>query len=603
MWTYISRRLLMMIPTLFGVTIVSFCVMQLAPGDPLLSQLDSEGAAGDKSQAHDAYLLQKRDLKLDKPLVLNFNYFRDYSLPVKWAAFYRGRTLAEIQQDLTALSRETGGESESRLRFLRSLGIKDFDTALKDPEQHQPLALAIQAFVVVYCENAGANGVPAAIGILNDPSANLRLKIGAIRCLQSMLAEPFKYTYSQHPSESETPAVVAVWRLWWSRSKGGFAALSADRRRALAAMMPQMEASRDKLFDALDELKASDLPYFAETLFGETSLSAKAASAVVLKQFVANPLRLDVPLDASPERVKEAIENWFLHYDLHRDEYEPGLLAKTWYVVADTQYAYMVVRLVTFQFGRSALRTHEPVSDRIWNAFVVSAPLMFISEFLIFVIAVPLGLICAVNRGSWTDRGISMGLFLLYSIPPFVAAMLFLLYFCYGDYFAWFPSSGLHSEGAAKLPFFSYLVDYLWHAFLPVVCLALFSLAATAMYGRSSMLDVINQDYIRTARAKGLPPHTVVLKHVVRNGLIPILTLASSFLPAMLGGSVLIEVLFNIPGLGRLGWDAIDQKDVPTLMALLYLEALLTLFSFLLTDLLYVVVDPRISFSSRGKAA
>ena len=603
MWTYIARRLLMVIPTLFGVTIVSFGVMKLAPGDPLLSQLDSEGQSADKNLAHEAYLIQKRDLKFDKPLILNFNDFRDFSNRVKWASYYRARSEDEVAKDLAALLHVSDNDARSRLSFLRSLDIRDFDSQLADPEQRPSLAASVLDHAKVLCEDLGGNGIPATIQLLQNPTADLRLKIGAIRCLQSMSVEPFKYTYSQHSNDSETAAVVGVWRAWWNKSKGQFAPVGAERRTVLNAMLPRMESSRDQLFDSIDELRRTDLPYFAETLLGDSPLAAKAVSAVILKQFVSSPLRLDVPLDASRTLLDEATANWVLHYELHRAEYEPSFATKLGHVVGDTQYAYMVGRLVTFQFGRSALRTHEPVSDRIWNAFVVSAPLMFMSELLILVIAVPLGLLCAVKRGTWTDRGISMGLFFLYSIPPFVAAMLFLLYFCYGDYFAWFPSGGLHSDESAAMGWGGRLIDYAWHAFLPVVCLSLFSLAATAMYGRSSMLDVINQDYIRTARAKGLPPHTIVLKHVVRNGLIPILTIASSFLPAMLGGSVLIEVLFNIPGLGRLGWDAIDQKDIPTLMALLYLEALVTLFSFLVTDLLYVLVDPRISFSSRGKAA
>jgi peptide/nickel transport system permease protein len=121
------------------------------------------------------------------------------------------------------------------------------------------------------------------------------------------------------------------------------------------------------------------------------------------------------------------------------------------------------------------------------------------------------------------------------------------------------------------------------------------------MYARTSMLDVIGQDYIRTARAKGVPNSRVIYKHALRNALIPILTLFSNFLPAMLGGSVLIEYIFNIPGMGRLSWESIEQKDVPTLMALIYVQAIVVLLSILVTDLLYVFVDPRISFAGQGK--
>jgi peptide/nickel transport system permease protein len=148
-----------------------------------------------------------------------------------------------------------------------------------------------------------------------------------------------------------------------------------------------------------------------------------------------------------------------------------------------------------------------------------------------------------------------------------------------------------------------YTLDYLWHAILPVTCLSLFSLAGLAMYGRSAMLDVLGQDYIRTARAKGLSQGKVVFKHALRNGMIPIITLFANFLPAMLGGSVLIEFIFGIPGMGRLSFASILLQDYPTLMALIYIDAIVVMLSILMTDLLYVIVDPRISFGGRGRSA
>src|SRR5262249_13434381 len=250
----------------------------------------------------------------------------------------------------------------------------------------------------------------------------------------------------------------------------------------------------------------------------------------------------------------------------------------------------------------SALATREPVSEKIWDAVKVSAPLMLMAQVLIYLVAVPLGTICAVRHRRIADQLISIGLFFLYSVPPFVAGMLFLMSVCYGEPFKWFPTLGLHSEGASSMNWGPFLVDYFWHAVLPVVCLSLFSLAGMAMYSRSSMLEVIGQDYIRTARAKGVSEGRVILVHALRNGLIPIITLFSSFLPALLGGSVLVEVLFGIPGMGRLSWASIEQKDFPTLMALVYIDAIVVMLSILLTDILYVVVDPRISFSGKGDA-
>jgi peptide/nickel transport system permease protein len=227
---------------------------------------------------------------------------------------------------------------------------------------------------------------------------------------------------------------------------------------------------------------------------------------------------------------------------------------------------------------------------------------MLAAQLVIYLVAVPLGVICAVNRRRFLDRTISLMLFFLYSIPPFVAAMLMLLYLCFGDYLKWFPMLGLHSDGYQDMPWGEFLIDYIWHATLPVVCLSLFSLAGLAMYSRTSMLEVLGQDYIRTARAKGLAPRVVILKHAFRNSLIPILTLFANLLPAMLGGSVLIEYLFNIPGMGRMSLESIELKDFPTLMALIYIDALVVMFSILLTDILYVIADPRITFGAQGKA-
>jgi peptide/nickel transport system permease protein len=144
-----------------------------------------------------------------------------------------------------------------------------------------------------------------------------------------------------------------------------------------------------------------------------------------------------------------------------------------------------------------------------------------------------------------------------------------------------------------------YIFAWIRHSFLPIICLSIFSVAGLAMYTRTSLLEVANQDYIRTARAKGVPEFWVVMKHILRNGLIPIITLFASFLPGLLGGAIIIETLFDIPGMGKLAIDSIGFKDYTTLIAIFYIDAIVVLISILLTDMLYVTVDPRISFSSQ----
>lgn len=614
-----------MIPTLFGVTVVSFVIMQLAPGDPLLSQLGPGGGVGESSQTREAYLLQKRDLKLDKPLVLNFNYFKDFTRPLEIVAHYRGLPVDQIEQEMARLA--TGGldeEQAARLAFLQSLKIPEFNERLFAPDltpqqleasgltqaqwkqrragQLASLARAVDGYLLTWCEDLGKHGVPPGVKLLSMPDASTQLKIGVIRSLAVMVVEPFVYTYSRNPSDDETSEVISTWRVWWDRNQDQYPQIDPDRRSVLQQQLKEMaQGSREELFERLESYDRNDTRFFAETLLGEATLEERVVAATFLRLYHPTPLSVSVPLDADAERVDEVAQNWQAYFEIHREEYFPSLPQKLWYVVADTQYSHMVWRLATFNFGRSALKTREPVSTKIWNAVIVSAPLMLMAQLVIYLVAVPLGIVCAVNRGNWVDRAISLMLYLLYSIPPFVAAMLFLLYLAYGDYLRIFPMERLHSEGAERTDMLHYLLDYLWHCVLPVVCLSLFSLAGLAMYARTSMLDVIGQDYIRTARAKGVSERKVVFKHALRNSLIPVLTLFSNFLPAMLGGSVLIEFLFNIPGMGRLSWASIEQKDFPTLMALIYIDAIVVLLSILMTDLLYVLVDPRIGFQGQGK--
>jgi ABC-type dipeptide/oligopeptide/nickel transport system permease component len=596
-----------MIPTLFGVTIVSFVIMQLAPGDPELAQLGAGGLAGQSTQTREAYLIQKRDLRLDLPLVLNFRYFRDYSQEVAVAAHFLGMTHEEIVAELPELARRAEApEVAPILGFLRRQKIADLQERLKDPKLHDRLARSIFIATRNYCENLGKHGVPPAIAMLRSEATGLREKIGAIRCLNHMVVDPFVYTYSRDPSEAETSQILNTWRTWWDRNQDELPELDEDERQALRERFQSLVAlpTRAEQFEELEYFERSQMRFFAERLFDEDStLEERVVASWALRLYIGKPLRLDVPRDADTELVRQVAENWFAYYEPRQDEFQPGPLEKAWYVVADTQYANMLWRLATFDFGRSAVRTREPVSQKIWDAVIVSAPLMIMAQLVIYTVAVPLGILCAVSRGQWTDRMVSLGLFLLYSIPAYVAGMLFLLFLAYGDYLRWFPMMGLHSEGAEQMGLFSYLLDYLHHAFLPVVCLSLFALAGIAMYSRTSMLDVMGQDFIRTARAKGVSEPRVIFKHGMRNALIPILTLFSNFLPAMLGGSVLIEVIFNIPGMGRLSWESIEQKDFPTLMALIYIDAIVVMVSILLTDILYVFVDPRISFEGRGKTA
>lgn len=258
------------------------------------------------------------------------------------------------------------------------------------------------------------------------------------------------------------------------------------------------------------------------------------------------------------------------------------------------QYVMWLGRVAKGDWGES-LKYRVPVSEKIWEAIGVTVQLNLISFFLIYLISVPLGIHAAVRRGKLDERAAGISLFGLYSAPSFWVATILLFYFANPAHFEWWSGVGLHSENYERMTYVEHLKDWLWNLVLPVVCLTYGSLAGLSRYARSGMLEIIRKDYIRTARAKGLPERTVIFKHALRNSLIPIVTLMASLLPAMIGGSVIIEFIFTINGMGKLSIDAILSRDYNMVMAFTTLSAVLVLLGMLLSDILYTVVDPRIS--------
>lgn len=262
------------------------------------------------------------------------------------------------------------------------------------------------------------------------------------------------------------------------------------------------------------------------------------------------------------------------------------------------QYWLWINRIATLDFGDS-IKFKRPVWDVIIERIPVSIRLALTAIFLSYLIAIPLGIFSASHQYTKSDRIITLLLFILYSLPSFWVATMLIVFLGGGDFLDFFPVFGLASIGAEKLPFWSRFFDAAWHFVLPVFCMTYASLAVLSRYMRTAMLEVIRQDYITTARAKGLSENKVIFKHALRNSLIPIITLLSGILPAIMGGSIIIETIFTIPGMGRLAWEAILARDYPVIMAELTIVSFLTLFGILLSDILYSVVDPRIAFQRR----
>jgi peptide/nickel transport system permease protein len=240
------------------------------------------------------------------------------------------------------------------------------------------------------------------------------------------------------------------------------------------------------------------------------------------------------------------------------------------------------------------------VLDKLKQKLPVTLLLSLTATVLAYLLAVPLGVFSALRAGRRSERLVTFGLFVLYSLPSFWVATLAIRWFCGLGQFDWFPLRGLHSEGWQAWPLWQQFGDTVWHMVLPVICLTYGSLAALSRYQRVAMLDVIRKDFVRTARAKGLSPARVIWSHALRNALIPILTLLGLQIPFLIGGSVVIERIFNIEGMGLETFEAIRQRDYNWILIVSVMSAVLTMLGLLLSDILYAVVDPRMRQGVEG---
>jgi len=256
------------------------------------------------------------------------------------------------------------------------------------------------------------------------------------------------------------------------------------------------------------------------------------------------------------------------------------------------QYVTWLGRMARLDFGRSFAPDNRPVTDKIVERIPITLGLNIIALILEFGLAIPIGILAAVRRDTLLDKGITVFVFLGFAIPTFWLALL-LMYF-FGVKLDWLPISGLHSMGSDLLGPFGRLWDLAKHLILPVGIATFGSLAGLSRYMRSTMLEVIRQDYITTARAKGLSERVVIYKHALRNALLPVVTLLGFSLPGLIGGSVIFETIFAIPGMGQLFYTGVMSRDYPLVMGILVIGAFLTLIGNLLADICYSFADPRI---------
>lgn len=259
------------------------------------------------------------------------------------------------------------------------------------------------------------------------------------------------------------------------------------------------------------------------------------------------------------------------------------------------RYWIWLKNLSRLDFGES-FTYEEPVLDVIMSKFPVSLQFGVVSLIMSYLVCIVLGVFKAVKHGTAFDYLSSFLLFVFYSIPGFMLAILLIVYFAGGSFYNWFPMGELYSDNYYELSTWNKILDRIHHFILPLICYMIGSFTVLTMLMKNSLLDEVKKDYIRTARAKGVPEKVVYLKHALRNALIPIVTGIGGFLSVFFAGSLLLESIFQLDGIGLLSYKSILQRDYNVIMGLIFIQSVLMLLGNLLSDLAYVAVDPRIDF-------
>lgn len=263
-------------------------------------------------------------------------------------------------------------------------------------------------------------------------------------------------------------------------------------------------------------------------------------------------------------------------------------------------YLWMKQIIMHGDFGSSAaVDKGRPVSELILERLPVTLRLNVMAILLTYLLAIPMGILAGVFPDSRYDRITTFFLFFLYSLPTLWVALVLQAALCKGGWLPLFPLKGLVPDVSPGMSTWKILGDTAMHYVLPVLCLTYGGFAGLSRFTRSAMMDVIHQNYIRTAVAKGVPQMDVVLSHAFRNTLVVMITLFAGILPSLVSGSILVEYVFNIPGMGALSMMALSSRDIPLLMTLFAFSGALTLGGMLIADILYVLADPRISFRGR----
>jgi peptide/nickel transport system permease protein len=577
--SYILKRLLLMIPTLFGVSIVVFAIVTSAPEPPISAQMPSDlesaadtgGAAGTLPQAVKVFRAQ---YGLDKPKVLNTYYAVDTE---------------EVEQTLKAsldksLDFKVRGDAQEQLINWGWYGVPHYVSIMESGDE--ALRAPAASWLLKSAERV-ATGEEG--GELSERQALLNAEINT----ENKIFKIYK-------GEGGEAALLS----WYHGSKDLYPTdLEPD------AVKKAVERDEDAKFS---EWGPRAVPALVALILEDEDLRGRA-----IKWLVAAGQRPAEGDDAETVRLQNQalkVLAWDSSASEARQEAGVGLVRDWWEGAAprwdysgirwmgvlflETQFARYWSNLVRLDLGNST--AHKvPVIDLILDRLKYSLTLALSSLILAYLISIPIGIASAKWHNRPGERATSLVLFALYSLPSFYVATLMVKYLAVGQpgSLEIIPDGRFEDMDAWRLPTWEWIKNIMWHVAAPIACMTYASFAALSRYAKTGVLNVIRSDYVRTARAKGVKEHVVIIKHAARNGLIPIVTLLGTTLPIIVSGSFIIEVIFSIPGFGQLAVSAIFGRDYNVVVGIQLVVAVLTMLGLLLSDLLYAVVDPRISLS------
>lgn len=511
MFKYIIKRILYFIPTFFIISLLSFTLGQLAPGDPVELKLKGGATGSEAGQINEKLSGEKQYMEISEKLGRN--------LPV----FYFSISSKAYPDTLYRIARAT--ERENLDRLINMYGnwpqISHYYSSIKKVEY----------------------GLFNVKRVSEDPTQYERMK--SIREACNNLYHTYK--------NSEVQILLDQIK-------------AASNQVATYSIDSSNKASANNL--------ASVTPLTNELL----------ASYDAMKN------------EATPNLNKIPSFQW---YGL-RNQYHRWMFGDIPWFGQNDDPTRTSKGLLRFDFGTSYL-DGRPVSQKIKDALPWTLLLNFITFLIIYLIGIPMGVSLAVHKGKLWDRAVTTINFILYSLPTFwiaTMAITFLTNDHYASILNIFPSHGVGKTGD-EFSFLARFSDRMYHFSLPIFCILLGAFAYLSKQMRGGMLNVLRQDYIRTAFAKGLSDREVFWKHAFRNSLIPIITMIAGFLPAMISGSVIIEYIFTIPGMGQVSYLSVTARDFPVLFTILMASAVLTMMGNLVADIMYGFVDPRISFTKK----